>query len=108
MGVTAMTDNQRKAYEWAKEHSDYSSKGARCAHELVGLVDELMAAMLHVVRCKDCEHQRKVWHADKRRKNGGFWIYSCDKNEDQFVYHVVDGYDTDFCSYGKRKVGDSK
>ena len=39
-----MTDNQRKAYEWAKEHSDYRSKGARCAQELVGFIDNLVAS----------------------------------------------------------------
>lgn len=38
-----MTDDQRKAYEWAKSH-DYPSIAARYAQELAGLVDNLMEA----------------------------------------------------------------
>ena len=100
MVVTVMTDNQRKAYEWAKEHSDYSSKGARCAHELVGLVDELMAAGAKpVVQCKDCKCGKipdMTIQADKYRLCG---LYS------SLPIMRID----DFCSYGeKRKGGDGK
>lgn len=40
-----MTDEQRKAYEWAK-NQDYHSVAARYAKELVGLVDDLKNALL--------------------------------------------------------------
>lgn len=54
-------------------------------------------------RCKDCKHQQKFWHEDKRMKSGGYYTYWCDENEDPFVAHVVCGEDNDFCSYGERK-----
>ena len=59
-----------------------------------------------VVRCKDCKYQRKVWIEDKRYKFGGFLRVSCDRNDDIFASHTVDGDDNDFCSYGERKDGD--
>ena len=54
--------------------------------------------LVEVVRCKDCKHQRKLYHADARRKDGGYFIYWCD---------LVDGYspvclDDDYCSKGER------
>lgn len=63
------------------------------------------ADVVEVVRCKDCEHQRKIWHKDNRMKEKGYYLYSCDRNSDPFVCHTVDGNDNDFCSYGKRKEG---
>ncbi len=39
-----MTEKQLKAYEWIKAHDYYRSMGVRCALELAGLVDELIAA----------------------------------------------------------------
>ena len=39
-----MTEKQLKAYTWVKEHDYYRSMGVRCALELVGLIDELVAA----------------------------------------------------------------
>lgn len=56
-----------------------------------------------VVRCRECKHQKKVWHNDKRMKEGGYWIFGCERNQDPFVSHTVDGYDDDFCSHGERK-----
>ena len=58
---------------------------------------------VEVVRCKDCKYQRKVWIEDKRYKFGGFLCVSCDRNDDIFASHTVDGDDNDFCSYGERK-----
>ena len=60
---------------------------------------------VEVVRCKDCKYQRKVWIEDKRYKFGGFFCVSCDRNDDIFASHTVDGDDNDFCSYGERKDG---
>ena len=59
-----------------------------------------------VVRCKDCKHQCKIWHADKRMKEKGYWIYSCKRNSDPFVSHTVNGYDDEYCCYGERKKGE--
>lgn len=30
-----------------------------------------------VVRCKDCKHQQKVWHPDKRMISKGYYLYWC-------------------------------
>lgn len=55
---------------------------------------------VEVVRCKDCIHQQKVFHEDKRIKEGGYYICGCE---------LADGYsvvclDGDFCSRGKRRT----
>ena len=52
-----------------------------------------------IVRCKDCKHQEKFFHEDKRRKEGGYYIFGCE---------LADGYshvclDEDFCSQAERK-----
>ena len=60
-----------------------------------------------VVRCKDCKHQCKIWHADKRMKEKGYWIHSCKGNSDPFVSHTVNGYDDEYCCYGERKKGEN-
>ena len=60
--------------------------------------------MTEIVYCKDCKFQVKVWHKDKRMKEGGLWLLRCGKNEDPFVCHVVDGQDDEFCSHGERRV----
>ena len=62
---------------------------------------------VEVVRCKDCKHQCKIWHADKRMKEKGYWIYSCKRNSDPFVLHTVNGYDDEYCCYGERKKGEN-
>ena len=62
---------------------------------------------VEVVRCKDCKHQCKIWHADKRMKEKGYWIYSCKRNSDPFVSHTVNGYDDEYCCYGERKKGEN-
>lgn len=55
---------------------------------------------VEVVRCKDCIHQQKVFHEDKRIKEGGYYICGCE---------LADGYsvvclDGDFCSRGERRT----
>lgn len=81
---------------------------AETAFPQLGLVKEAFdmakADLVPVVRCENCTHQQKVWHDDKRMKEGGFFIYSCKLNEDPFVAHVVDGNPGEFCSAGKRRT----
>lgn len=75
--------------------------------DIMGIYDSIRtlpnADVVEVVRCKDCKHQIKTWHEDKRRKEKGYYTFWCDLNEDPFVAHCVCGYDNDFCSYGERK-----
>ena len=52
-----------------------------------------------LIRCKDCRHQRKEWHEDKRRANGGTYTYWCDYMDEAPI-----GYDTEFCSHAERRV----
>ena len=52
-----------------------------------------------IVYCRDCKHQEKFFHEDKRRKEGGYYIFGCE---------LADGYshvclDEDFCSQAERK-----
>ena len=60
--------------------------------------------LIEIVRCGECKHQVKQWHEDNRRKDKGYYIYWCDRNEDPFVAHTVSGEPTDFCSYGERRA----
>ena len=62
---------------------------------------------IEIVQCKDCKHQCKIWHADKRMKEKGYWIYSCKGNSDPFASHTVNGYDDEYCCYGERKKGEN-
>ena len=48
--------------------------------------------------CDHCKHQRKVFHEDKRYKEGGYWLYSCALNGDPFDAHAVHGYPNEYCS----------
>lgn len=57
------------------------------------------ADVVEVVRCKDCKYQGKLFHVDARRKDGGYYIYWCDLNDE--YSHVC--LDDDYCSRGERR-----
>lgn len=81
-----------------------SARHRRIADALDMAISALNGEAEPVVHCQDCKHQRKVWRPDKRYKAGGYWIIcGCERNEDQFVAHTVDGQDGEFCSAGERK-----
>lgn len=56
-----------------------------------------------IIRCKNCKHQKKYWHEDKRMKDKGYWIYGCNLIDDSFVGTPVWGGDNQFCSSAERK-----
>ncbi len=66
---------------------------------IIGLLEELPSAQPEIIRCKDCKHQEKFWHGDKRRKDGGYYIYGCELAEG--YSHVC--LDDDFCSRAERR-----
>lgn len=66
--------------------------------EMASAINRLPSAQPEIVRCKDCKHQEKFWHGDKRRKDGGYYIYGCELAED--YSHVC--LDDDYCSYAER------
>ena len=51
------------------------------------------------ITCRECKHQRKKWFADQRYKDGGYWLYWCDDDNDDL------GFDDNFCSAGEPKEG---
>lgn len=57
------------------------------------------------IRCKDCKHQTKNWHEDKRMKEGGYWVYNCDFIADPFVSASVSGEPEEYCSSAEQKGG---
>lgn len=63
-------------------------------------LNELPAAEPEIVRCKDCKHQEKYFHTDRRRKDGGYYIYGCELAEE--YSHVC--LDDDFCSRAERRT----
>ena len=83
----------------AKTHGDYDEYVLCIGEALIKLDDAPSVDAVPVVRCKDCKHQEKTFHADKRMKNGGYYVYFCDLAED--YSHVC--LDDDFCSKGERK-----
>ena len=59
----------------------------------------VLPAQPDVIYCKDCKYQEKYFHADGRRKDGGYYIFGCE---------LADGYshvclDDDFCSRAERR-----
>lgn len=50
------------------------------------------------IRCKDCKHQEKYWHEDKRMKEGGYWVYDCDFISDPYESTPVCGQPDEYCS----------
>ena len=52
-----------------------------------------------IVRCKECKHQEKFFHEDKRRKEGGYYIFGCELSSE--YSHVC--LDEDFCSRAERR-----
>lgn len=75
--------------------SEYSDKLWRNAYER-GKRD----AKSEIVRCKDCKHQEKFFHEDKRRKEGGYYIFGCELDDE--YSHVC--LDEDFCNYAERRT----
>ena len=59
-----------------------------------------------IIRCKDCKHQKKYWHEDKRMKDKGYWIYGCELISDSFVGTPVWGEDNQFCSSAEWRDSD--
>lgn len=58
------------------------------------------ADVVEVVRCKDCKHQEKYFYKDRRRKDGGYYIYGCELAEE--YSHIC--LDDDFCSRAERRT----
>lgn len=56
-----------------------------------------------VIHCKDCKHQKKYWHEDRRMKDKGYWIYGCDLIDDPFIGVPVYGVPDQFCSSAEPK-----
>lgn len=57
-----------------------------------------------VVRCKDCKHRKGTFHADRRRKEGGYWIYWCELDTgDPFSLGRNAEDDNWFCADGERR-----
>lgn len=70
------------------------------------VTDLITRGVTIVVRCKDCKYQSKHWKVDRRMKEGGYWLYWCERNDDPFVAHTVCGEDEEFCSRGERRDSD--
>lgn len=64
-----------------------------------GFADGYRAAKAEQILCKDCKHQRKEYHKDSRRKDGGYFVYWCEKAEG---YSPL-GFDNQYCSEAERK-----
>ena len=50
------------------------------------------------IKCKDCKYQIKEFRADKRMKDGGYWVYGCEFFGDLIGYWAWGGEDNQYCS----------
>lgn len=57
-------------------------------------------AQPEIIRCKECKHQEKFFHEDKRRKEDGYYIFGCELASE--YSHVC--LDEDFCSRAERRT----
>lgn len=57
------------------------------------------------IRCRECKHQVKEFRADKRMKNGGYWISGCKMFGEICGYWAWGGNDDQFCSDAEQKGG---
>lgn len=89
-----------KLLEWWA--GGYSYIEIETAYAVSAFKDLPPADVVPVVRCKDCVHQTKIWHNDRRMKSGGYYIYGCDLADE--YSHVC--LDDDFCSQGERMDGE--
>lgn len=57
-----------------------------------------------IVRCEYCKHRKGTFHADRRRKEGGYWVYWCELDTgDPFELGRNAEDDNWFCADGERK-----
>ena len=62
-------------------------------------IKKLPPAQPEIIHCRDCKHQIKNFYEDKRRKDGGYYVYGCELSND--YSHVC--LDDDFCSRAERR-----
>jgi len=67
--------------------------------DAVSAIENLPPAQPEIIHCRDCKHQIKDFHEDKRRKDGGYYVYGCELADD--YSHVC--LDDDFCSRAERQ-----
>ena len=103
-----------KLLETAVERVEFTSVSDHChqiyvakENELTMFIDLINNAptVERPIRCKDCKHQTKDWHEDKRMKEGGYWVYGCDFIADPFVSASVSGEPEEYCSSAEQKGG---
>lgn len=77
--------------------------------QMQDIVDKAIADyQLEPIRCKDCKHQKKYWHEDKRMKDKGYWVYNCEFIDDPFVGSPVSGLPDEYCSSAERREPDEQ
>ena len=52
--------------------------------------------VISIVKCSECKHRIQEWHADKRLKNGGYYIVGCSIHDEAVI-----GGDDEFCNSGE-------
>ena len=66
---------------------------------VIDRIKRLPSEQPEIIHCRDCKHQIKNFYEDKRRKDGGYYIYGCELSDD--YSHVC--LDDDFCSRAERR-----
>ena len=62
------------------------------------------ADVVPVVRCKECKYRKGAFHTDRRRKEGGYWLYWCELDTgDPFELGRNAEDDDWFCADGERR-----
>ena len=84
--------------EWCTDCKEYDQE-RHCCPRFNRVIRQTLSEQTEIIYCKDCKHQEKYFHADGRRKDGGYYIFGCE---------LADGYshvclDDDFCSRAERR-----
>lgn len=62
-----------------------------------------------IVRCKDCKYRKGTFHADRRMKEGGYWVYWCELDTgDPFELGRNAQDDNWFCGDGEWRTDDDR
>ena len=86
--------------KWERKNLLHTWSTVEVKYFVVDMLEKSPSAEPEIVRCKECKHQEKFFHTDRRRKDGGYYIYGCELAEG--YSHVC--LDDDFCSRAERRT----
>jgi len=95
-------DKLKAHYAWWDFSDDDDRRNKHVFDSIVDL--QPTADVVQVVRCKECKYRKGAFHTDRRRKEGGYWLYWCELDTgDPFELGRNAEDDNWFCADGERR-----